>query len=437
MRYLPVRDRVAFRISALAVLLVFAFSCATANLPPISSAGGEFQPEKDELRLWENSRKEETKLIKNVQVYRDPLLVDYLEQVMGRLNPPEMAANRAVSFRITVLADPTLNAFAYPHGSLYVHTGLLARMENEDQLATVLGHEMTHVEGRHMVRFQRSARHKQLGFGLAAIAAGVIVAGEEGQARRSGNYGKAARIRVLSEVIVGLGLTLAIIASVNGYGRNLEREADHGAFNKMTAAGYDIDQASLVYQALLEDHGDSGKVEAFFFGSHPRLQKRIEAAELWASEHPNRAAEERPGDRKAFQRRMRPVIREDARMNLDLGRLELAQHELDQIMEQMPNDPEVHFLAGRLKMKKAEAERDPATARRLEGEARDAFQHSIRLDPRRAGPHRGVGLIAYRNGEFAAACAEFRQYVELAPAAEDTDSIRGYILEMEQDGDCS
>ena len=82
-----------------------------------------------------------------------------------------MAANPAVRYRVRVIEDPTLNAFAYPHGSIYIHTGLLARMENEDELATVLGHEMTHVEDRHMLRYQRSAHNKEVGFTVAAITA--------------------------------------------------------------------------------------------------------------------------------------------------------------------------------------------------------------------------------------------------------------------------
>ena len=50
---------------------------------------------------------------------------DYLERVVGRLNPEGMADNPEITYRVHVVDDPTLNAFAFPHGSLYVHTGLL------------------------------------------------------------------------------------------------------------------------------------------------------------------------------------------------------------------------------------------------------------------------------------------------------------------------
>jgi predicted Zn-dependent protease len=356
--------------------------------------------------------------------------------VVAKLNPPGMAANTALSYRVTVLEDPTLNAFAYPNGSIYVHTGLLARMDDEDELATVLGHEMTHVEGRHMLRYQRSVRNKQIGFAVASVAGAVIVAGAEGRAAERGDYAKAAQIRVLSDLLVGLGLELAIIAAVNGYGRDLEREADEGGFQKMRAAGYDVREAPKVYETLLEDYGDSGKTEAFFFGSHPRLAERVAAAKAAAAAEPG----EPPAplaDRDEFARRIRPVVRDDARLNIEMGRLALAQDELDRVMRMMPGDPEAHYLVGRLGLRRAEAEKDPMRQKSLRAEAMASFREAIRLDPNRPGPHREVGLLAYEEGDFATACVSFRLYLETDPKADDAQRIRDYLLEMERDGRCN
>src|SRR3982750_47718 len=173
------RRSAVFRAAALAALLLLSVSCVSTQVPPISSQGPSFAPLRDEAALWEQSRAEEEKLLGEVKLYGDRGLEAYLEEVVGRLNPPGMASNPAIRYRVRVVEDPTLNAFAYPHGSIYVHTGLLARMEDEDELATVLGHEMTHVEDRHMLRYQRSAHNKELGLSIAAVTAGVILAGAE------------------------------------------------------------------------------------------------------------------------------------------------------------------------------------------------------------------------------------------------------------------
>lgn len=425
------------RAVALVTLSAFLAACATTQLPPISAAGPAFEPLPEERGLWADARAEEQKLLSEARVYQDPLLVDYLEDLVAGLTPPAMAANPEVRYRVTVIEDPTLNAFAYPHGSIYVHTGLLARMENEAQLATVLGHEMTHVENRHMLRYQRAARNRQIALTALAVTAAVVVAGETGEAVEKGDYGRAARLEVLSDLLLNLGLTLAFVAAVNGYGRDLEDEADEGSFAKLAAAGYDPAEAPKVYQALAEDRGDPGKVEAFFFGSHPRLASRIANAQAWVAGHPGVVADPSLGDESRFARRIRPVVRDDARLNLELGRLEMAEGELDKVLDWMPEDPEAWRLQAELRLAQEDLEQDPAAQEVLRGQAKDAFYEAIRLDPDRPDPHRDLGLVLYGEGDYRGACRELGFYVELAPDdAEDLVRVRDYVMELTRDGSC-
>jgi predicted Zn-dependent protease len=439
MRPVDMRQTVAFRAIALATLLLFTASCVSTQLPPISSQGDSFQPLRDEQALWDQAREEEEKLLDNAKLYQDPLLESYLEGVVSRLNPPGMAANPAIRYKVRVIEDPTLNAFAYPHGSIYVHTGLLARMESEDELATVLGHEMTHVENRHMLRYQRSALNKQIGLSIAAVAAAVVLAGAEGDALGDGDWAKAATIDVFGELLVGLGLQLAFLASVNGYGRGLEIEADEGGFMKMDAAGYDLQQAPKVYQTLLDDHGEPKKVEAFFFGSHPRLSERVQNTRTYLAKHTSSTPMDevaRSERADAFTRRIRPVVRDDARLNIEIGRLTLAETQLDKVREWMPEDPEAHFLRGRLRLAQAAAEKEKQDQSRLRGEAETSFRKSIEFDPERPAPRRELGLLLYERQAFLDACTQFRRYTRLAPGADDAERIRDYVLELERDGKC-
>jgi predicted Zn-dependent protease len=420
-------------------LSLFVFSCVTTQLPPISSSGAGFEPLKDESELWNQARAEESKLLDEAPIYDDPLLEDYLESVVASLNPSAMAANRSVRYQVRVLEDPTLNAFAYPHGSMYVHTGLLARMENESQLATVLGHEMTHVENRHTVRYHRSARNRQVGFSIAALAAAVILAEEEADAFWAGDYGKAARISVLGQILVGLGLQLAFLASVNGYGRDLEREADFGSFDKMENAGYDLRESPKVYELLQDGHGESGDLETFFFGSHPRLSQRVESAREHLAERPQVFQVPQASDESSltFERRIRPVLRDDARMNIELGRYELAAFELDKAIALMPEDADAHLLVGQLKLALADEALDPADEAQLREEAIVSLRESILLSPAQPKAHRELGLIAYRAGDFTTACTRLAAYLDLDADAEDARSIRGYLVELERDGHCT
>ncbi|HET9210392.1 MAG TPA: M48 family metalloprotease [Thermoanaerobaculia bacterium] len=425
------RRSAAFRAAVLATLLLFAVSCASTQLPPISSQGRSFAPLRDEAALWEQSREEEEKLLGQVKLYGDRELDGYLEEVVDRLNPPAMAANTAVHYKVRVIEDPTLNAFAYPHGSIYVHTGLLARMEDEDELATVLGHEMTHVENRHMLRYQRSEHNKAVGLSVAAITASVVLAVAEGNALDHGDWGKAEVLDVFGNLMVGLGLQLAFQASVNGYGRGLETEADLGGFGKLAAAGYDLQEAPKVYQALLDDQGEPhSKAEAFFFGSHPRLSERIEVTRKYVAQHPGaKVSEDHAYREDAFARHIRPVVRDDARLNIEMGRLTIAEAELRKAREWMPSDPETHYLRGRLRLAQANG-KAAEEARGLRRDAEDAFRKSIELDAKRPAPHRELGLLLRDRGDLRGACVQLQRYQKLAPDAEDGEEIEGVVAAL-------
>lgn len=424
------------RIVAAVTLALLCASCATTRLPPISSQGGSFAPLDDELALWYEAREEERKLLEEVVLYDDPLLERYLEDLVDDLTPSGMAANSEVEYRVRVIEDPTLNAFAYPHGSLYVHTGLLARIENESQLATILGHEMSHVELRHMVRHERSVRNKRIGFAAASIAAALILAHEEADAWWDGDYHDAVRVGILADLLVGLGLHFAFIASVNGYGRGLEIEADHSAFAKLRDAGFDPHEAPRVYEILQEERGESRDAEVFFFGSHPRLKQRTKNARAWLAANPTTPPVE-ASDRSRFDHRIRPVIRDDARLNLEAGRLHLAQQQLALALSMMPDDPETHYLFARLLTAEAEHANDPEDRVGLMEEARAALFETLRLEPDHTAAHLEIARIAYEQERWEEACAGFRRFCELQPDSEERDRVLGDLLELEAEGACT
>lgn len=421
-----------FRSIALGTLGAFLASCATTRLPPISAAGGAFVPEADEIELWADSRAEEETLLDKVDVYQDEELDRYLAAIVARLNPPGMAANPELEFEVRVIEDPSLNAFAYPHGSLYVHTGLLARMENEDQLATVLAHEMTHVENRHMLRYRRGAQNRQIAIGAVAVAASIWAASEEIHQIEHGHWGKAAGIDLLSDLVIGLGLELAILASVNGYGRELEIEADQGGFAKMRAAGYDLAQAPRVYEILQDDHGDESQLEVFFFGSHPNLSSRVDSARAWLGQNGGAAPRAPIAAGEAFARKLRPVVRDDARLNIEAGRLGHAEDELRRALALDANDPEVHYLYALLHL--ARRQETPERRDQLEAEALRSLEKAVELGPRESLYWGELGDLADEEGDYRRACQAFERYLDLDPGAEDADEVAARLDKLRTQG---
>src|SRR3989454_9003975 len=173
--------RVACRsVAWLVIVSLLTVSCASRSVAPMGAGGKRFKPEVDELKLWAQAEKEEEQLQKKSKPYDAPLLDEYLAKIGDKLMPDDVREAGGPGFRFGVLRDPTLNAFAMPNGRVYIHTGLLARLDNEAQLAMIVGHEMTHVTNRHALSFTRDAQHKQIPFTVVAVAApirGAVAAG--------------------------------------------------------------------------------------------------------------------------------------------------------------------------------------------------------------------------------------------------------------------
>src|SRR2546425_2579850 len=179
--------RVACRsVAWLVIVSLLTVSCASRSVAPMGAGGKRFKPEVDELKLWAQAEKEEEQLQKKSKPYDDPLLDEYLAKIGDKLMPDDVREAGGPGFKFGVLRAPTLNAFAMPNGRVYIHPGLLARLDNEAQLAMIVGHEMTHVTNRHALSFTRDAQHKQIPFTVVAVAAPIGVAGGAGSRAGAG-----------------------------------------------------------------------------------------------------------------------------------------------------------------------------------------------------------------------------------------------------------
>jgi predicted Zn-dependent protease len=421
-------------LAAVLVASLLVSGCASRQVPPVGAGGVPFRPEADERELWARAEKEEAALLKRARVYDDPLLEEYLAAVADRLLPDEVRAAGGPGIRVGVLRDPTLNAFALPHGRIWIHTGLLSRLENEAQLATILAHELTHVTHRHALRFTRDARQKQVLYTVAAMAASIGVAAAAGSRSSAGDPVGAAVLSQTANAVLGLGLALATLAAIHGYGRELEREADREGLARLVSAGYDPAEAPRVFELLLAEGEDRGAVETFFFGSHPRLRERLETArELLATVHaPAVGAPGRVRTTEAFELRLRTVVRENAYEDIRLGRFALAERQLERVLAVTPRDPVAHLYYGDLHRLRAQR------ARRLEDKqvelarARARYERAVELDPAYPDPWRQLGFLYYQEREWERARAALERYLALKPDAPDARRIREYLVELDR-----
>lgn len=361
--------------------------CATTRLPPVTSK--DYSVESDEKSIWTQSGEMEEAFRKSGLLYADSALEAYLNGVAGKLAPPE--ASGRVAFRVRVVKNPHLNAFALANGAVFVHTGLLARMENEAQLATLLAHEMTHATHRHAVKSYRDVKNKSVW-----LATTVAIAGDVGT------------------LLGGLGT----LASVTGYSRELETEADVEGLKLVVAAGYDPRESPKLFEHMKREIEEEKIKEPFFFGTHPRLKERIENFEaLLGKEYAGRQ-----GDihRDAFLQAVREVILENAGLDLKKGRYAIARRGAEKYLALKGDaDARGHFLQGEIYRQKGE-----------EGDEQKAiaeYRKAADLDPEFPDPHKALGVICYKKGEKADARNHLGRYLLLNPRAPDRGYIEAYL----------
>ena len=367
-------------------------ACAPAALKPMGQNG--FQPEADEARIWKESRELQLQFDRSGLVYDDLGVTDYVRQVAFKLVPPSVG--KEINFEIKVLKHPTPNAFALPHGAFYIHTGMLAQMENEAQLAAVIGHEISHILRRHTVQSFRTAR-QAAAFGTTL---GVIAA-------PAGVYGSA---------VILLG-ALGALAAVSGYSQALEDEADTEGLRLMVQAGYDPAEAVKVIDNLQRYTERAEIKEPFFFSTHPRLAERKASYQrLLDGEYRGQSGWL---GREAFATLTRPAALENAALELARGQFALAQEMLEKNLALNVSDPNVHFLLAELFRQRGSAG-DPEAAEK-------EYQTTIELDPGFADAHRGLGLLDYKKTRADLAREHFEKYLALNPAAKDRAHIEQYL----------
>jgi predicted Zn-dependent protease len=419
-------------LTCLLVAGVLLPACASRSLPPIGGDGRPFQLEPDERALWGRAGKEAEQLVGGSTPYGDPPLVDYLAGVGGRLVPEGVRAAGGPGLRFAVVRDPTLNAFALPDGRIYVHTGLLGRLENEAQLAAVLGREIAHVTRRHLLALTRDARSEPSASTVTAIAAGVGLAGAARSRAHAEDAATAAVPSPTANAILGLGLQLTAIASIQGYGRALEREADVDAMERLVGAGYDPREAPRAFAVLGAPSEDRGLLEPFLLGRRPWLADRLGTTEgilrTMDADAARGTALVRNTDE--FDRRLRAVVRDNAALDVRAGRFALARRQLDRVLAITPADPIAHLTYGDLHRLQAQRARSRAEEAEHARHALARYERATQLDPTFADPYRQLGLLYYHQGAIDKALAAFEQYLTVRPDAPDAARIRGYLLEL-------
>ena len=385
------------RLFAIVIIMLVLSSCATTNIAPIGKQDS-FKLQEDERRIWNRSKEEQARLNRSNLIYDDPALTAYVNEVVQNLIPKNVK-EKGLSIEVKIIKNPLLNAFAYPNGAIYLHTGILAKMDNEAQLSTLLGHEMTHVTHRHAVRQFRTEKN------MTAVLATIQMASVP-----FGVYGDLANI---------LG-TVGVMASITGYSREMETEADKVGLSLMADAGYDPQESPKLFVYLKSDLEKNDVKEPFFFGSHPRLQERINNFKNYlATDYSDKTGVKR-SDR--FNKLIASLLLDNAMMDLDMGRYSAAQEGVNKFLKLKPYSARGHICSGEIYRQRGEKDDRQ--------KAEEEYHQALSCDPNYPLPRKGLGIIYYKQGMTNKSVNEFEKYLQLLPDALDREYIKQYIQHL-------
>lgn len=345
----------------------------------------------DEGALWHAFDKAEGEIRNSRFLIRDDGLNAYVRSIVDRL-----AGEHGKDVRVYLTRTAYFNASMAPNGMMQVWSGLLLRSRNEAQLAAILGHELGHYLHQHSL--QRFRTVKNTADVMQFLSIGLALAGV-------GSAGSLAQ--------------LIAVAGIFAYSREHEREADQVGLELMAKAGYAPLEASTVWEQIIaETNADPNrKSRDVFFATHPDPEERMTALREAAAAKPAPGAD-------AFTDRYRQAMR-GYRTQFLQDELRLRQPErtlivLDRLAVDGQRDGELLFVEGEVyRQRDAEGDRP---------KARVAYERAIAAGDAPVEAWRGLGTLARRDGDTAAARAAFEQYLRLKPDAADREIVRSYLV---------
>ncbi len=209
--------------------------------------------ERREIAIGQEVAKE---VEKEYTVYNDPELAAYIDQIGQSLAQNSDRAN--IAYRFKVLDSPIANAFATPGGNIYITRGILGVLDDEAELAGVLGHEVGHVAARHSAKQMQNSMIASIGL----VALGIAL-------------GDAADDNILTAANVAASLIYL------GYSRGDEDQADILGAKYLYRTGYDPEGMAGAMEGLLELESRSPLKAEQFIRTHPLTRERVTHIRSW------------------------------------------------------------------------------------------------------------------------------------------------------------
>jgi len=379
------------RFSLLAVALSVLLTACGVN-PVTKKKEIQFVSEAQELQIGEKNYSP-TRQGEGGDLTVLPELTTYVNGVGQKL---AAVSDRKLPYEFVVLNNSVPNAWALPGGKIAVNRGLLYELQNEAELAAVLGHEIVHAAARHGAKAQERGTMMQIGMQAAQI--GAAVGGIDPN--------------LANLALQGAGTGLQMIQMK--YGRDQELESDHYGMKYMKAAGYDPQGAVTLQETFVRLSQAGGQKQQNWlegmFASHPPSEERVQKNKEYAQKlGPGGELGAEPF-KVAMQklRQMKPAYDkyDQAAAAAQKKDFATAKSLLGDAVKSLPSEGSFQVLLGQIAL----AEKQPQTAA-------NHFDKAMQLSPNYFASHLGAGIAQVQLGNKQKAEQYLVRSTQLLPTA--------------------
>ena len=226
-------------------------------------------------------------IVSRYQIIDDPMITDYVNKVGRKI----LAAfpSQPFVYHFYVIKEGSFNAFASPAGHIFINSGLFEALDSEEELAGILGHEISHVVCRHIS--QQIERSKKISLATSAgMLAGILLG--------AGGAGSAGNALAVGSLAAGESLSLS-------YSREDERQADEIGLRYLTKAGYSGEGLLTSLKKIKSQQWFGSDQIPNYLMTHPAAEERMAYIDSWLARHHQKKQgnhSQGPGDRQEFQR---------------------------------------------------------------------------------------------------------------------------------------
>lgn len=392
-------------ITTLAILLLASQTALAAKVETMDKID-KLPTAQDEADLWDRASNHENRLRNAGTLVRHEHIERYIESISDRMLG-DFLDHLGIEIDFVIVEEPTLSAWAYPYGTIGIHTGLLVRMDNEAQFAAILAHEISHFLQRHTYQeMLKEGRSSLFGKGLGLLATAAV-------AKKTGTVDTG-----IMDATGDLWTNLA----TSGYSKKNEYVADEEGLELMAKAGLSRDEAIPAFEALAENSAYGAGDPRKMWSSHPRLDDRLKNLQKDIKKEKRSkgyVAGEVP-DPLVYYRGIAPALIINARLDIDEQQFGRARESLEKYLMVKPDDAEAHYLVG--ETYRRQSPRGPDFS-----QSWLAYEAALERDSSYADAYKELGMTYRQQHRNAEAKQAFEQYLELAADAPDAGIIRGYM----------